>query len=134
MQNIKKLMFQVIFIFSDLIWIKQIIVSSIRFCCGGKQILERMVPWRMSNFLLPRAWWQELGGEFEWGGTWVEIPRINTFSRNVKSINWKIFPTHGGYKILRENSTSILERDKGWEVYRNMKGCILGANLEEQGW
>ena len=38
-------------------------------------------------------------------------------------------------KRLRENSTSILERDvKPEEVYENMKGCILEANLEGQGW
>ena len=37
------------------------------------------------------------------------------------------------YKCLRENSTSILERDKEI-VYRNMKGRFLDANLEGQGW
>ena len=47
----KNLMFQVIFIFSDRILIKQIIVSSTPSCCCGKQIFER----GMSNFLLPRA-------------------------------------------------------------------------------
>ena len=57
----------VIFIFSDWILIKQIIVSSVPFCFWGKQILERMVPGGMSNFSLPRAWWQVLGGEFSVG-------------------------------------------------------------------
>ena len=39
------------------------------------------------------------------------------------------------YKSLRENSTSILERElKPKGVYRNMKGCILDANFEGQGW
>ena len=39
------------------------------------------------------------------------------------------------YKSFRDNSTSILEREiKPEGVYRNMKGCILEANLEGQGW
>ena len=39
------------------------------------------------------------------------------------------------YKNLRENSTSILEREiKPYEVYRNMKGSILETNFEGQGW
>ena len=43
------------------------------------------------------------------------------------------------YKSLRENSTRIPEREREREkkpqgVYRNMKGCILEANLEGQGW
>ena len=66
-QNIKNLIFKVIFIFSDWILIKQILVSFTPFCCWGKQIFERMLPGGMSNFLLPRVWWQELGGEF-WVG------------------------------------------------------------------
>ena len=39
------------------------------------------------------------------------------------------------YKTLRENSTSIMERDiKPQGIYENMKGCLLEVNLEEQGW
>ena len=42
------------------------------------------------------------------------------------------------YTGLRENSTSILEREiKRLGYYRNVKGCILMydvTNLEEQGW
>ena len=39
------------------------------------------------------------------------------------------------YKSLRENLTGILDREiKPEGVYRNMKGCILEANLEGQGW
>ena len=95
-QNIKNLMFQVIFIFSDWILIKQIIVSSTPFCCWGKQIFERMMSRGMSNFLLPRAWWQQRGYSSEWGEAWVKLPWINAFSRNVNSINLKILPTHSG--------------------------------------
>ena len=43
-QNIKNLMFQVIFIFSDGILTKQIIASTNSFYCWGKQIFERMQP------------------------------------------------------------------------------------------
>ena len=43
-QNIKNLMFQVIFIFADWILIKQIIVSPIPFYCCEKQTFERMLP------------------------------------------------------------------------------------------
>ena len=38
------------------------------------------------------------------------------------------------YRSLRENSTSILDRYKAIGSYRNMKGCILDANFEGQGW
>ena len=95
-QNIINLMFQVILIFSDWIFIKQIIVCSTPFCCWRKQIFERMLPGGMSNFVLPRAWWKNLRASFEWGGAWVKMPRINALPRNVNSINLKIFLTHGG--------------------------------------
>ena len=37
--------------------------------------------------------------------------------------------------FLRENSTNILEREKKPQgIYKNMKGCILEAYLEGQGW
>ena len=39
---------------------------------------------------------KNLGASFEWGVAWVKMPWINAFSRNVNSINLKIFPTHGG--------------------------------------
>ena len=39
----------IIFIFSDWILIKQIIIFSTPFCCWRKQIFERMLPWGMSN-------------------------------------------------------------------------------------
>ena len=93
-QNINKLMFQVIFIFSDWILIKKIIVSSIHFVLGE------------TDFPKTSTW------SFEWWtGAWVKMHRFNAFSRNVNTINWNIFPTHDRiYKS--KNSTSILERDK----------------------
>ena len=48
-------MYQVIFIFSDRILIKQIIVLSALFCGCGKQIFERILLEGMSSFLLPSA-------------------------------------------------------------------------------
>ena len=66
-QNINNLMSQVIVMFSDWMLIKQIIVPSPSFCDWGKKIFEKMLPGRMSNFLLSGVWWQNLGGEF-WVG------------------------------------------------------------------
>ena len=49
---------------------------------------------------------------FEWGtGTWVKMHRFNAFSRNVNTINWKFFPTHGGI-CKSKKIQQILERDK----------------------
>ena len=71
-------MFQVIFIFSDWILIKQIIVSSSHFCCWGKQIFERM----LSRMIFERMlfWKNELcfmtlksNTKFDlWFGKWHE--------------------------------------------------------------
>ena len=101
-QNMKDLMFQVIFIFSDWILIKQIIVSSIPFYSWGKQILEIMLPGGMSNFLLPWAWWQKLEDKFWVGRTTnenasnqcifqeCELHRFENFSRTWWNIKvWK---------------------------------------------
>ena len=57
--------------------------------------------------------------------------RFNAISRNVNTINWKIFPTH----VETYNSEKIQQafwRDKTKGVLRNMKGCIPEA--EGQGW
>ena len=79
-QNIDKLMLQVIFIFSDWILIKQIIVSSTSlFLALGGNRFSKNCTW-----------------SFEWRtGAWVKMHRLNSFS-NVNTINWKYFPTHGG--------------------------------------
>ena len=82
-QNIKNQMLQFIFIYSDWNLIKQIIVSSIPFRCWGKQIFERMLPGGMSNFLLPRAWWEELGGK-------------KGVSQKKRGKFWKLFCLGGG--------------------------------------
>ena len=63
-QNIKNLMFQVIFIFCDWIMVKQILVSSTPFCCWGKQIFKRMLPGRVISFCLGRDD-KNLGASFE---------------------------------------------------------------------
>ena len=78
-QNINKLMFQVIFIFSDWILIKQIIVSSTTFALGETDFQKILL------------------GVFEWEtGAWVKLHRFNAFSRNVNTVNSKNFPKHGG--------------------------------------
>ena len=64
MQNIDNLISQVIFVYSDWILIKKIIFSPISFRCWGKQIFEIILSEGMSNFLLPRVWWQELEDDF----------------------------------------------------------------------
>ena len=81
-QNINKLMFQVIFIFSDRILIKQIIISSTPFVLGETDFQK----------------------SFEWRtGAWVKIYRFNAFARNMNTINWKHFPTHRGIYKLDKN-------------------------------
>ena len=52
--DINNLMSQVIFIFSDLILKKQIIVSSTSFGFWEKQISKKTLPGGMSSFLLDR--------------------------------------------------------------------------------
>ena len=94
-QNVKNVMFQVMFIFSDWTLMKKIIVSFTHLNCWGKQIFGRMRPEGMSNLLLPTTWWQQLGVSFEWGSAWVKMPRINSFLRNMNSINLNIFLSHG---------------------------------------
>ena len=66
-QNMKNQMLQVIFIFSEWIFIKQIIVSSTPLFYWAKQIFEGMLPGRNSDFPMPKAWWREVGGEL-WVG------------------------------------------------------------------
>ena len=75
---------------------------------------------------------KNLEGRFERGEASVKMPQINTLAMNVDSKNLKIFPHMVKYKSSRENSTSILERNKSL-VYRNMKRCILETNLEGLG-
>ena len=112
MQNIINLMSQVIFIFSDWSLIYKSYfpppLSGVGRNCLGEWIISFCLGCDDKN----------LGESFEWGATWVKMPRFNTFSRNVNTINLKIFPTYGGiYKSFRENSTSILERDKAWSSF-----------------
>ena len=93
-QQINKLMFHFIFIFSDWIFIKQIIVSSTSlFLALGGNRFSKNCTW-----------------SFERGtGAGVKMHWFNSFS-DVNTINWKFFPTHGEILQVRENWTSILER------------------------
>ena len=45
------------------------------------------------------------------------MSRFSAFSMNVNTIDLKLFPTMVEYTSLRENSSSILERD---EVLRSL--------------
>ena len=113
-QNINNvIMPQAIIIFSDWILVKQIIVSCTLSAVGGNRFSKKCsLEKRVISFCL-RCDDKNLGASFECGGTWVKMPRFNAFSRNVNTINLKIFPTHGAiYTSLRENSESILERAK----------------------
>ena len=77
-QNINNIMFQVIFMFSDWILIKQIIVSSTPFVLAETDF-QKHLPGILSGRL----------------GAWVKMHRFNAFSGNVNTINWKDFPKHG---------------------------------------
>ena len=92
-QNINKLMFQVIFIFSDWILIKKIIVSSTHFILRETLFLNNSIQ------------------SFEWRtGAWVKMHRFDAFFRNVNTINWNIFPTHGGI-YMSQKIQQILKWD-----------------------
>ena len=97
MQNINKILFQVIFIFSDWIFIKQIIVFSTSFALGETDFQKIL-----SGVLI---------------GERVKMHRLNSFSGNMNIINWNIFPIHGGiYKLekiqkaFRDNSLRSLKK------------------------
>ena len=94
-RSINNLMFQVIFIFSAWILIKQIKVFSTHFCCWGETDFQKILVGVLSG---------ERGHE-------QKMPRFNAFSMNVIIINLNFFHIHGGIYTLRENSTSILERE-----------------------
>ena len=82
-------MFRVIFIFSDWILIKKVIVSS-------------------TYLVLVETDFQKIRGI----GPWVKMNIINAFSRNVNTINWKIFLTYGGIYRSDKTQQAFLERDK----------------------
>ena len=92
-QNINNLMLQVIFIFSDWILIKQIIIFSTPFCLGETdfQKIQSGV----------------LSGELDMSKNAFWRNGLGAFSRNVNTINLKLFPTHSGiYKLERNNKHS----------------------------
>ena len=105
-QNIKNLILQVIFIFSDWSLIKLIIISSTPFCCWGEKIFERMPPEEWVIFSCLVRDYKNLGASFERGGAWVKMPLVNVFCRNVNAINLnKIFERkfnkHFGERIIK---------------------------------
>ena len=70
-QTLKKLMFEVIFIFPDRILLKKVKVSSTLFCWENSFL---------SNLLLPRARWQEPGWDF-----WVRRGMTKNYSNQCLS-------------------------------------------------
>ena len=83
--NINNLMFQVIFIFSDWAFTKQIIDFFNHFCLGETEFL----PGTLSREWVNRE-----------SVAWVKMHRFNAFPRYVNTKNLKIFTTHGGiYKL-----------------------------------
>ena len=119
-------MFQVIFIFSDWAAIRQIIVFSTLFCCWGNRF----------SFCIGRDD-QNLDASFEWVRAWVKMLRINAFSRNVTPLIWKFSLHMVEYKCLRENSTTILERERERESPREFikkwKNVFLRLILKDKG-
>ena len=79
-QNVIKLMFQVIFIFSDWILIKQIIVSSTPSVLAETDF-QKLLPGVLRKERL---------------GACVKMHRFNAFSGDVNIINWKDFSKHDG--------------------------------------
>ena len=67
-QNMKNLMFQVLFIFSNRIFIKQIIVSSPSFCFGGNRLSKEYCLGGIVISFCLRLDDKKLGANCEWGG------------------------------------------------------------------
>ena len=55
-------------------------------------------------------------------GTWVKMPRFNTFSRNASTINLKFFPNHGEiYRFERKFKKHSGERVKEFiEIWKDV--------------
>ena len=83
-------------IFSDGTLIKEIIVSPPLSTVGGNRFSKEccLGEWVISFYLEHDD--RSLGTIFEWRETWIKMAQINAFSRNVKFINLKFFPTDGG--------------------------------------
>ena len=114
-QNINNLMFHATFLFSDWIFIKQIIVFSTPFCCWGNGF---------SNY---SAW------GFDWGtGAWVKMRRFNAFSRNENSINSKFLPHMGEYKSQRKFSKHPGERQSPKEFKEMWEDVSLRLILKDK--
>ena len=78
---------QVIFIFSEWIFVKQIIDSSTSFCFGENRFWKKCCLGEWVIFFCLGCDGKNLGASFEWRKKWVKMPRFNAFSRNVNTIN-----------------------------------------------
>ena len=124
-QNIKNLMFQVIFIFSVWVLIKLFIIH---FCCWGKQIFEKILPGRVISFSLGRDG-KNSRASFACGKAWVKMPQINACSRI-----WKFSPHFVNIKVWKETQQTFWREIKPYRVYKDTEGRILQTNLEGQRW
>ena len=57
---------------------------------------------------MKRAWGRLLSGE----GVRVQMPLVDGFSRNMISLNLKVFLTHAEISKFERKSATILEKDK----------------------
>ena len=108
-------MFQIIFIFSDWILIKQNDSFVHPFCLGR------------NKFSKTSTW------SFEWGtGARVKMHRFNAFSRNVDTINWNFFPTYVRiYKSEKiQQAFWRLNPKKFKEVWKNVSLTLI---LKDKG-
>ena len=75
-----------------------------------------------------------LGVSFKWGGAWVKMPWINTFSRNVNSINLKIFPTWWNIKVWEKIQQEFRrERKSPREFIEIWRDVSLRLILKDKG-
>ena len=58
----------------------------------------------------------------------------NVFSKNANDMNLKCSPIHGRIYKSEKIQQAFWREIKAQEVSRNIKGCILEASLEGQGW
>ena len=123
-QNVNKLMFQVIFVFSDWTLLKKIIFS---FTQWVKQFSNPPSSWGKQIF---KNFYLEFSAG-DWGMS--KNASLNVFSRNVNTINWKIFPTYGGINKSKKIQ-QILERDTTLTGLKKYERMCPWSNLEGQGW
>ena len=126
-------MFQVIFILSDWLLIKQIIISSTPFCYWRKDVslgkmLKKCCLGEWVIYLCLECDDKNLGESFDWGGGMSKNAYFDAFSRKVNTIKLKVFAKNGGiYKFERKfkKHSRERERDKPKEFVEIWKDVFL---------